>query len=110
MDRKRSFRPRSREGSNKAFNVGMPKIGGREKGMPNKTTRFLKDAIMLAAELEGRDGNGKDELVGFLRRVADEDLRAFVMLLGRVLPMQDDPAPTRRVEVTYRSVAEVRRS
>jgi hypothetical protein len=91
------------------FKVGMQKIGGREKGTPNKTTRFLKDAVMLAAELEGRDGNGKDELVGFLRRVANEDLRAFVMLLGRVLPLQYDSRPDTRVEVTYRSVAEVRK-
>ena len=49
------------------------------------TTRLLKEAILLAAELEGRDGRSKDELVGFLRRVANEDIRAFAMLLGRVL-------------------------
>ena len=36
------------------------------------TTRLLKEAILLAAELEGRDGRSKDELVGFLRRVANE--------------------------------------
>lgn len=52
------------------------------------TTRLLKEAILLAAELEGRDGRSKDELVGFLRRVANEDIRAFAMLLGRVLSLQ----------------------
>ena len=52
------------------------------------TTGLLKEAISLAAELEGRDGRRKDELVGFLRRVANEDIRAFAMLLGRVLSLQ----------------------
>ena len=60
-----------------------PKVGS-----VNRATKMLKEAILLAAELEGSDGEGKDELVGFFRKAAKEDLRAFVMLLGRVLPLQ----------------------
>jgi hypothetical protein len=71
-----------------------PKVGldrsktGRAKGTPNKSTAALKDAVLKAAELEGQDGAGKGKLVGYLRRVAKEDVKAFAGLLGKVLPMQ----------------------
>lgn len=61
---------------------------GRKHGELNKTTRTLKEAILLAAEQSGNDGKGKEGLVGYLRRVADEDVKAFSGLLGKVLPMQ----------------------
>lgn len=71
-----------------------PKVGldrsktGRAKGTPNKTTKALKDAILMAAEATGCDGKGKDGLVGYLKHVAASDVKAFSMLLGKVLPMQ----------------------
>jgi len=83
----------------------------RRRGI-NKHTRILKDAIMLAAEIEGQDGEGTGKLVGFMRKVAQQDLRAFCMLLGRVIPLQveaktlDEDKPKR---TTYRSVEEVKR-
>lgn len=61
---------------------------GRARGVPNKTTKTLKEAILLAAEQSGEDSRGKDGLVGYLRRVADEDVKAFSGLLGKVLPLQ----------------------
>ena len=68
--------------------------GGSRKGKPNKTTAALKDAILKAAELSGRDTKGKEGLVGYLRRVADEDVKAFSGLLGKVLPMTvEGPGP-----------------
>ena len=82
----------------------------RNRGI-NKNTRLLKEAIMLAAEIEGQDGEGKGKLVGFLRKVAQEDLRAFCMLLGRIIPLQVDHKemePERR-RTTYKSVDEVKR-
>lgn len=64
------------------------KTGGRQKGTPNKTTALLKDAIIQAAELTGRDKRGKEGLVGYCRFLAVEEPRAFAALMGRVLPMQ----------------------
>jgi len=93
----------------KAFKKGKPKTGGRERGVENKTPKLLKECIMLAAELEGMNEHGKDRLVGFLRKVAREDLRGFVMLLGRVLPYQVETRNDMKVEVVYHTVAEVRR-
>ncbi len=61
---------------------------GRPKGTVNKTTATLKEAILLAAELSGEDGKGRDGLTGYLRRVASEDVKAFCSLLGRVLPTE----------------------
>lgn len=61
---------------------------GRPKGSPNKTTAALKEAILIAAEEVGADGQGKDGLTGYLRHVATTDVKAFSGLLGKVLPMQ----------------------
>lgn len=61
---------------------------GRKKGSVNKTTGALKEAILLAAEQSGQDTKGKGGLVGYLKRVADEDVKAFSGLLGKVLPLQ----------------------
>jgi hypothetical protein len=61
----------------------------------------------MAAKLEGSDGAGKGKLVGFLRRVAKEDRRAFVKLLG-MLPLQDESSAD-GVEVRYRTTEEILR-
>ena len=53
---------------------------GRVKGVPNKATAALKDAILNAFTKVG----GEDYLV----TVAREDPRTFCTLLGKVLPMQ----------------------
>lgn len=63
---------------------------GRPKGSQDKTTRMLKEAILLAAESVGENGKGKDGLTGYLRRVALKDVKAFSTLLGKVLPLQID--------------------
>lgn len=60
---------------------------GRGKGTPNKTTRLLREAIILAAEAVG-DEKGKGELVGYLQWIAKKYPDLFCTLLGRVLPMQ----------------------
>ncbi|MCW5678440.1 MAG: hypothetical protein KIT65_10900 [Xanthobacteraceae bacterium] len=61
---------------------------GRKKGVPNKTTQALKDAILLAAEQRGEDGKGKNGLTGYLKFLANDEPKAFASLLGRVLPLQ----------------------
>ncbi len=57
---------------------------GRKKGVPNKTTALLKDAILQAAERAG----DKEGLVGYLQTQAIENPGPFMALLGKVLPMQ----------------------
>lgn len=92
------------------FKPRRQKEGGRRLGSTNEVPRLLKDAIILAAELEGSNGQGSDKLLGFFRKVAREDPRGFVKLLGRVLPLQvEKPTAEVREEVPYKSVDEVRR-
>ena len=89
------------------FKPRRQKEGGRRIGSTNKVPRLLKEAIMLAAELEGSNGQGSGELVGFFRKVAREDPKLFTKLLGRVLPLQvENPTPEVREEVRYKTVEE----
>ncbi len=65
--------------------IGKGKPGpGRKKGVPNRTTTLLKDAIMLAATQAG----GKGKLVGYLKAQAIENPGPFMSLLGKVMPLQ----------------------
>ena len=64
---------------------GPPKPGpGRPKGVPNKTTALLKDAILQAAN----DAGGREGLAGYLKQQAQDNPGPFMGLLGKVLPMQ----------------------
>lgn len=58
--------------------------GGSRKGIPNRTTALLKDAILTAATNAG----GKEGLVGYLTTQATENPTSFLPLLGKVLPLQ----------------------
>jgi len=74
---------------------------GRPKGVPNKNTTLLKDAILAAATQAG----GKDGLVGYLFEQATSNPNAFMPLLGKVLPMQitgEDGGPVQitKIELT----------
>jgi hypothetical protein len=60
--------------------------GGRPKGAPNKATRALKEAIILAAEKSKHSKAG--DLEGYLLYLADEKPELFVPLLGKLLPLQ----------------------
>lgn len=59
------------------------KTGGRKKGVPNKTTAVLKDAILKAAELAG-DG----DMTQYLAIQAKLNPGPFMALLGKVMPLQ----------------------
>lgn len=61
--------------------------GGSRKGVPNKTTALLKDAILRAAEKAGNKV-GDEGLVSYLEEQADKNPGPFMSLLGKVLPMQ----------------------
>jgi len=58
---------------------------GRPKGAVNKTTALLKDAILLAAQKAG--GDGEEGLVNYLTTQAQTNPGPFMSLLGKVLPM-----------------------
>lgn len=61
--------------------------GGSRKGIPNKTTALLKDAILRAAEKAGNKV-GDEGLVSYLEEQAEKNPAPFMSLLGKVLPMQ----------------------
>ena len=58
------------------------KTGGRQKGSPNKVTAQLKDMILGALQEAG----GQQYLLQCAHDPATK--RAFLALLGRVLPLQ----------------------
>lgn len=62
----------------------MPVSPGRPKGVPNKTTTLIKDAILLAATNAGGVGG----LVGYLETQAIANPTGFMTLLGKVIPTQ----------------------
>lgn len=65
--------------------IGAGKAGpGRPKGLPNKTTALLKDAILQAADRAGGEGG----MVGYLETQAVANPGPFMALLGKVLPTQ----------------------
>jgi len=104
------------KGAKRPFNAG------RKRGAVNKTTAVLKEAILLAAVLEGdqdlrtsaRLSREADEeaakrggLVGYLRWLARNHPGPYTNLLGRVLPMQ--VSVDARPDTVYRTVEEVGR-
>jgi hypothetical protein len=64
--------------------IGKGKAGpGRPKGLPNKTTQLLKDAILKAAT-----DAGEGDMAAYLALQARENPGPFMALLGKVLPLQ----------------------
>jgi hypothetical protein len=63
--------------------------GGRKIGSTNTVTRVLKEAVILAAESSGDlSDHGKGKLTGYLKWASREHPKAFLGLLGRLLPIQ----------------------
>jgi hypothetical protein len=63
-----------------AYPKGGPKVGGRQKGTPNKATAAIKEMIIAALDQAG----GVEYLVG----QSETNPTAFMGLVGRVLPLQ----------------------
>ncbi|UNF44534.1 hypothetical protein MNL07_03380 [Bartonella krasnovii] len=60
---------------------------GRVKGVPNKTTRILKEAVLKAAERAGKK-YGDDGLISYLEKQAIKCPAAYLALLGKILLLQ----------------------
>jgi hypothetical protein len=56
---------------------------GRVKGTPNKITKVLKDAIIMAAT-----NAGEGDMAAYLEVQAIENPGPFMALLGKVIPLQ----------------------
>lgn len=91
------------------FKKGHEKLGGREKGQKNKVTVQMKEAILMAAELEGSDRHGKDGLVGFMRKLSRRNVVVYGRLLEKLLPYQltgKDGSPMQVVHSTREQLLE----
>lgn len=66
-----------------AQKIGAPKVAGRQKGTPNKTTAAIKDMIIAALDKAHPEGG-----VAYLVLQAGENPNAFMGLVGKVLPLQ----------------------
>jgi hypothetical protein len=84
-----------------SFKPGHKKLGGRKKGTPNALSADYVSAVLEAAYRVGRDGNGKDGFVGYLRWLFIKCPKVACILLSRVLALEDcgwpldAPRPTR---------------
>lgn len=58
---------------------GGPKLGGRQKGTPNKMTKALKEMVLGALDRAGGEA--------YLLKQAQENPASFLTLLGKILPM-----------------------
>lgn len=82
--------------------IGKGKPGpGRPKGLPNKTTQAIKDAIVEAFEKAGG--------VEYLVTLAKEDPKTFCGLVGKVIPLQVEGTGADG-EIVFRTVYETRAS
>jgi len=59
---------------------GQPKLGGRQKGTPNKLTADVKTMVLKALDNKGG--------VAYLERQAEDNPNAFMTLVGKILPTQ----------------------
>ena len=62
--------------------IGKKTGGGSRKGIPNKTTKELKDMIQGALDAKGGQA--------WLEQQMDESPAAFMTLLGKILPKNID--------------------
>ncbi len=102
----RGAMPHNARAAGVVFEKGHPKRAGRKKGVPNRLTREIKEAIVGACEQHGRDGKGAGGLEGYLGLLAREERKSMAMLLRAVMPLQVN-ATVQPIK-TYKSSDEIK--
>lgn len=75
----------------KPFEKGHQKIGGRQPGTPNKFSRDVRAAMLVAANKLGADNKGRGGLEGFFMRVGLKHPQTLAMQLGRIPVLPKEP-------------------
>lgn len=75
------------------FKRGRQKTGGRKLGVPHKSTKVLRDAILLAAEAID-DEKGGDGLVLFIKWAAKKHTPNFLAFFARLISQQFETKQT----------------
>jgi hypothetical protein len=75
------------------FQKGHKKLGGRKKGVRNKSSLSLDKLAIAAATRVGSDGKGKDGLIGYLTWVFRTKPRSALRLLGPILAYETKHPP-----------------
>ena len=91
------------------FRKGHKKLGGRQKGTPNRMSSNLIERILQAAEQVGSDGKGKDGIDGYFQRLAGRKEGYFVSLLRQAVQKQM-PAAEPEDEVLYATEQDFRQA
>ena len=61
---------------------------GRQKGTPNKLGARIKECVLEAIELVGKDGKGKHGATGYFMWLARAEPQVMGAILQKILPMQ----------------------
>lgn len=59
---------------------GQPKLGGRQKGTPNKITQTIKEALEASFNQVGG--------AAYLAEMARKEPKAYMAMLGKAMPQQ----------------------
>ena len=96
-DRQQRVKPSGRNGNRLPLRRPGERIGGRQKGTPNKSPRKVKEAVLEALTQTGRlkrvgkkwVATGEGGLLGFLEWAAVNEPDAFLRLAGCILVLQE---------------------
>jgi hypothetical protein len=91
------------------FKKGHKKLGGRQKGTPNRVNSNLIERIVQAAEQVGSDGKGKNGIDGYFQRLAGKKEGYFVSLLRQAVQKQV-PTTEPENEVVYSTEQDFRQA
>lgn len=84
-----------------------PEGSGRKKGQQNRQTVVLKDCIIQAMNMVGRDGKGKEAAAGYLAHLAWKHPDIMGRLLEKMLPYSLSGAGGGPVQVEYTNREEI---